>query len=68
MLMSAVLSPVSSELATVSRTIDGIGCEYLLTTVVCLTLRAFLFSIRTDAHVYGAFNFVYGIGASSKQT
>lgn len=35
--MSAVLSPVSSELATVSRTIDGIGCEYLSTTMNVLS-------------------------------
>jgi hypothetical protein len=70
MMMSAALSPLSSELAAVSRTIEGVGCEYqfhiISKTPNRLMSSPVSLSIYIVAHVYGAFNFVYGIGAASK--
>ena len=59
---SGVISPVTAELATVSRNIDGVGCASLPLRVLIEVLTV---QKIPDAHVYGAFNLVYGIGTCS---
>ena len=58
---SGLVSPLMYELATVSQSIQGVGCEcriYLPMTSFSLTVRGVL----PDAHVYGSFNLAIGIG------
>jgi hypothetical protein len=57
---AAVVSPLTAELAVVSRGIEGVGCRDrfanccpMLTETMC-----------TDAHMYGAFNLAFGVGAA----
>ena len=53
-----------AELAAVSQSIEGVGCEtrtYLPMT--CLSLTAW--GALPDAHVYGSFNLAIGIGELS---
>ena len=50
---------MTAELATVSRNIDGVGCASLPLRVLIEVLTV---QKIPDAHVYGAFNLVYGIG------
>ncbi len=62
---AAVMSPLTAELAAVSRAHVGVGCAYLFSRMRacgrCSTPRS-----DSDAHVYGAFNLSYGIGAAGK--
>jgi hypothetical protein len=58
---SGVMPPAISELAAVSRDVDGIGCERDANLKVCATAHRF-----SDAYVYGALNLAYGIGTTSK--
>jgi len=56
---SGVIAPVTAELAAVARDLDGIGCEY------CGNIQdILLMTVVLDAHIYGAFNLVYGIGST----
>ncbi len=51
------MSPLTVELASVARSINGIGCAW--TRGITLSVNNLLY---LDAHVYGAFNLAYGIG------
>lgn len=58
--MGGVIPTITAELAAVSRTLPGVGCKYFF----CL-LRP-RSSVKPVAHVYGAFNLVFGIGTAGE--
>lgn len=58
---SGVISPLTAELAAISRGVEGVGCKD--TRICCLTILDVIF---TDAHIYGAFNMAYGIGSAGE--
>lgn len=66
--IGAVVSPVTTELAAVTRGMDGIGCTFPLLLdslglVSCVLMQgAASGGPPTDAHTYGVFNMVYGLG------
>ena len=60
---AAFVAPVTTELALVARRIRGVGCASNDTRIVWLPMAN---PLPKDAHVYGAFNFAVGIGASGK--
>ena len=60
---AAFVVPVTTELALVARRIRGVGCASNDTRIVWLPMAN---PLPKDAHVYGAFNFAVGIGASGK--
>lgn len=58
---SAIITPVTIELAVVSRGIQGVGCKsFPLRSIVLIHAD----NTFADAHVYGAFNIAYGIGGA----
>lgn len=55
--IAAVASPITSEMAAVTRNIPGIGCKF-----TChLSPRSRLKPVA-DAHTYGSFNILLGLG------
>jgi hypothetical protein len=60
---AAFVAPVTTELALVARRIRGVGCASNDTRIVWLPMAD---PLPKDAHVYGAFKFAVGIGASGK--
>jgi len=59
-----MISPVAVELATVSRGIEGVGCEFIERPCDLLSLNNL--TPLKDAHVYGAYCLAYGSGTSGE--
>jgi hypothetical protein len=60
--LSAVVTPLTTDLAAAARELDGIGCTFysyadLLSSIDITPL---------DAHVFGAFNFAYSCASASE--
>ena len=69
--IGAVVSPLTTELAAVTRSMDGIGCRSLLLldslgSVSCVLIQGAATGGLTDAHTYGVFNMIYGLGNTGK--
>lgn len=58
--IAAVVSPVTAELASITRTMDGVGCKFRTRTT------KHKLSTFPDAHSYGTFNIIFGLGNAGK--
>ena len=58
--VAGTVSPLTAELAAVTRQLPGVGCKFEHTSAVTTSASDFF----SDAHVYGAFNIAYGIGSA----
>ena len=60
--VAGTVSPLTAELAAVTRQLPGVGCKFEHTPAITTSMS----DLFSDAHVYGAFNIAYGIGSARK--